>query len=82
LLRKLGAAKSIWKEYKVSLNSISNIIIKSSNIKPPKLEKLKIKSDFKEFLSACIEKSKSVEDFRRKEVEAVLKLIKVVKLQA
>lgn len=76
LLRKLGTAKATWREHKVKPNAISNIIFKSSNIKPSKLEKLKIKTDFKEVLSSCIEKSESMEDFGWEEVETALKLIK------
>ncbi|KAL4153411.1 hypothetical protein QTP88_001244 [Uroleucon formosanum] len=76
LLRKLGAAKETWKEHKVTPNAISNIIFKSSNIKPSKLEKRNIKHDFKEVLSSCIEKSESMENFGREEVKAALKLVK------
>jgi hypothetical protein len=76
LLRKLGAAQPSWRESKVSPNSISNILFKTSNIKPGKLENLKIKHDFKEVINSCVEKSESMEDFRMKDVENAMKLVK------
>lgn len=63
LLRKLGAAKMTRKQHKVTPNAISNIIFKSSNIKPSKLEKYNVKNDLKEVLSSCIKKSESMENF-------------------
>jgi hypothetical protein len=76
LLRKLGAAQPSWRESMVSPNSISNILFKTSNIKPEKLENLKIKYDFKEVINSCVEESESMEDFRMEDVENAIKLVK------
>jgi hypothetical protein len=53
LLRKLEAAQSSWKACKVSLNSISTILHKTTNIKPKKSDKMKVKADYKEELNMC-----------------------------
>lgn len=71
--RKLGAAQPSWRESMVSPNSI---LFKTSNIKPRKLENLKIKHDFKEVINSCVEKSESMKDFRMEDVENAMKLVK------
>jgi len=40
LLRKLGGAQPVRKEKRVTANDISNVLFKTSNIKPNKQEKL------------------------------------------
>lgn len=76
LLRKLGAAQPSWRESMVSPNYISNILFKTSNINPGKLENLKLKHDFKEVINSCVEKSESMEDFRIEDEENAMKLVK------
>jgi len=76
LLRKLGAAQLSYTERKVSPNDISNILFKTSNIKPAKYEKMKIKFEYKTILSGCAERSELMQNFNIADIEVALSLLK------
>jgi hypothetical protein len=76
LLRKLGAAQLSYTSCKVSPNDVSNILFNTSNIKPKKHEKTKIKYEYKTILNSCVEKSEIMEDFNVAEIEMALSLLK------
>lgn len=75
-LRKLGAAQTSWKYCKVSQHSVKSILHKSSNIKPKKHEKIKVKAKYMEEQNRCTEKSEMMKNVGIKKVEVSLKLIK------
>jgi len=68
-LRKLGAAQSSYTENKVSPNDVSNILFKTSNIKPKKYEKTKIKCEYKTILNSCVERSEIMQNFNVTDIE-------------
>ncbi|VVC41949.1 Hypothetical protein CINCED_3A022179 [Cinara cedri] len=76
LLMKLGTAQPSYTESKVSPIDVSNILFKTSNIKPNKYEKTKIKYKYKTILDRCVERSEMMQDFNVADIEIALSLLK------
>jgi len=76
LLRKLGAAQPTRKVGSVAAGDVANILYKTSNIKPHKIEKIEVKREFQEELRSCKEKSTLMNEFTAEEVYNALKSVK------
>jgi len=76
LLRKLETAQPSYTESKVSPNDVSNILFKTSNTKPKKYEKAKIKYEYKTILNRSVERSEIMQDFNDADIEMALSLVK------
>ncbi|KAF0742628.1 Uncharacterized protein FWK35_00018990 [Aphis craccivora] len=61
---------------KLPPNDVSNILFKTSNIRPKEYKKTKIKCEYKTILNSCVERSEIMQDFNAADIEMALSLVK------
>lgn len=75
-MRKLGCTQPVRKETGITAHDISNILLKTSNIKPSKQEKLQVRTSYARELKHCKLTTPLMDDFTDLETEMALKAIK------